>query len=113
MHIDLTFNLFTIPCRKMCCETIRSIFINEGKHRGEATIETVRLIADHVKFNDCQLHPDSIEVFGDYCLLIFHILLMFILFFLHVVSNRTKMSMSQYHIIADYALGLFARSFCL
>ena len=56
----------------MCCETIRSIFINEGKHRGEATIEAVRLIADHVKLNDCQLHPDSIEVCGDYCLLIFH-----------------------------------------
>uniref|UniRef100_A0A0E0LBY6 Nucleolar complex protein 3 homolog n=1 Tax=Oryza punctata TaxID=4537 RepID=A0A0E0LBY6_ORYPU len=36
---------------------------NEGKHRGEATIEAVRLIADHVKLNDCQLHPDSIEVF--------------------------------------------------
>ncbi|GJN31797.1 hypothetical protein PR202_gb20241 [Eleusine coracana subsp. coracana] len=34
-----------------------------GKHRGEATIEAVRLIADHVKLNDCQLHPDSIEVF--------------------------------------------------
>ncbi|KAG2551241.1 hypothetical protein PVAP13_9KG385300 [Panicum virgatum] len=49
--------------RKMCCGTIRSIFINEGKHRGEATIEAVRLIADHVKLNDCQLHPDSIEVF--------------------------------------------------
>ncbi|KAL6841370.1 hypothetical protein ACP4OV_028888 [Aristida adscensionis] len=49
--------------RKMCCETIQSLFINEGKHRGEATIEAVRLIADHVKLNDCQLHPDSIEVF--------------------------------------------------
>ncbi|KAL6598217.1 hypothetical protein ACP70R_046382 [Stipagrostis hirtigluma subsp. patula] len=49
--------------RKLCCETIRSLFINEGKHRGEATIEAVRLIADHVKLNDCQLHPDSIEVF--------------------------------------------------
>lgn len=49
--------------RKMCCEAIRSLFINEGKHRGEATIEAVRLIADHVKLNDCQLHPDSIEVF--------------------------------------------------
>uniref|UniRef100_J3MSE6 CCAAT-binding factor domain-containing protein n=1 Tax=Oryza brachyantha TaxID=4533 RepID=J3MSE6_ORYBR len=49
--------------RKMCCETIKSLFIDEGKHRGEATIEAVRLIADHVKLNDCQLHPDSIEVF--------------------------------------------------
>ncbi|KAL5217500.1 hypothetical protein ABZP36_018184 [Zizania latifolia] len=48
--------------RKMCCETIRSLFINEGKHRGEATIEAVRLIADHVKLNDRQLHPNSIEV---------------------------------------------------
>uniref|UniRef100_A0A0E0HRC3 Nucleolar complex protein 3 homolog n=1 Tax=Oryza nivara TaxID=4536 RepID=A0A0E0HRC3_ORYNI len=49
--------------RKMCCETIRSLFVDEGKHRGEATVEAVRLIADHVKLNDCQLHPDSIEVF--------------------------------------------------
>ncbi|GJN13150.1 hypothetical protein PR202_ga31488 [Eleusine coracana subsp. coracana] len=49
--------------RKMCYETIKSLFINEGKHRGEATIEAVRLIADRVKLNDCQLHPDSIEVF--------------------------------------------------
>ena len=57
----------------MCCETIRSIFINEGKHRGEATIEAVRLIADHVKLNDCQLHPDSIEVCGDYRLLSFKV----------------------------------------
>ncbi|WVZ86416.1 hypothetical protein U9M48_033198 [Paspalum notatum var. saurae] len=44
-------------------DVVRSLFVNEGKHRGEATIEAVRLIADHVKLNDCQLHPDSIEVF--------------------------------------------------
>jgi nucleolar complex protein 3 len=50
----------------MCCETIRSLFINEGKHRGEATIEAVRLIADRVKLKDCQLHPDSIEVYDNY-----------------------------------------------
>ncbi|THU50430.1 hypothetical protein C4D60_Mb06t20140 [Musa balbisiana] len=49
--------------RKLCCEAIRSIFSNEGKHGGEATLEAVRLIADHVKFHDCQLHPDSIDVF--------------------------------------------------
>lgn len=48
--------------RKQCCEAIRSLFRNEGKHRGEATIEAVRLIAAHVKLHDCQLHPDSIEV---------------------------------------------------
>uniref|UniRef100_A0ACD5WZR4 Uncharacterized protein n=1 Tax=Avena sativa TaxID=4498 RepID=A0ACD5WZR4_AVESA len=48
--------------RKLCCEAIRSLFRNEGKHRGEATIEAVRLIAAHAKLHDCQLHPDSIEV---------------------------------------------------
>ncbi|KAK1648504.1 hypothetical protein QYE76_066309 [Lolium multiflorum] len=48
--------------RKLCGEAIRSLFRNEGKHRGEATIEAVRLIAAHVKLHDCQLHPDSIEV---------------------------------------------------
>ncbi|RWW25751.1 hypothetical protein GW17_00009887 [Ensete ventricosum] len=42
-----------------------SIFSNEGKHGGEATLEAVRLIADHVKFHDCQLHPDSIDVSAD------------------------------------------------
>uniref|UniRef100_A0ACD5VR13 Uncharacterized protein n=1 Tax=Avena sativa TaxID=4498 RepID=A0ACD5VR13_AVESA len=48
--------------RQLCSEAIRSLFRNEGKHRGEATIEVVRLIAAHVKLHDCQLHPDSIEV---------------------------------------------------
>ncbi|MBA0573743.1 hypothetical protein Golob_001004 [Gossypium lobatum] len=36
--------------------------VSEGKHGGEATVEAVRLIADHVKVHDCQLHPDSVEV---------------------------------------------------
>ncbi|WOL12256.1 nucleolar complex protein [Canna indica] len=49
--------------RKLCCEAIRSLFLNEGKHGGEATLEAVRLIADQVKFHQCQLHPDSIDVF--------------------------------------------------
>ncbi|XP_072978167.1 nucleolar complex-associated protein 3 [Typha angustifolia] len=49
--------------RKLCCETIKSLFANEGKHGGEATLQAVRLIADHVKFHDCQLHPDSVYVF--------------------------------------------------
>ncbi|XP_022147948.1 nucleolar complex protein 3 homolog [Momordica charantia] len=50
--------------RKLCCGAIKSLFINEGKHGGEATVEAVRLIANHVKYHDCQLHPDSIEPFG-------------------------------------------------
>lgn len=49
--------------RTLCCSTIKSLFLNEGKHAGEATVEAVRLIADLVKANNCELHPDSIEVF--------------------------------------------------
>ncbi|PQM36090.1 nucleolar complex protein 3 homolog [Prunus yedoensis var. nudiflora] len=49
--------------RKLCCSTIKSLFTNEGKHDGEATVEAVQLIADHVKAHNCQLHPDSVEVF--------------------------------------------------
>ncbi|GAB4827335.1 hypothetical protein Ancab_034222 [Ancistrocladus abbreviatus] len=49
--------------RKLSSSTIQSLFTNEGKHGGEATVEAVHLIADHVKKHDCQLHPDSIEVF--------------------------------------------------
>ncbi|XP_022717551.1 nucleolar complex protein 3 homolog isoform X3 [Durio zibethinus] len=48
--------------RRLCCAAIKSLFTNEGKHGGEATVEAVRLIADHVKAHDCQLHPDSVEV---------------------------------------------------
>ncbi|KAL6196780.1 hypothetical protein ACLB2K_032394 [Fragaria x ananassa] len=49
--------------RKLCCSTVKSLFTNEGKHGGEATVEAVRLIANYVKARNCQLHPDSIEVF--------------------------------------------------
>ncbi|XP_021774492.1 nucleolar complex protein 3 homolog [Chenopodium quinoa] len=49
--------------RKFCSTTIQSIFKNEGKHGGEATVETVQRIADLVRIHDCQLNPDSIEVF--------------------------------------------------
>ncbi|CAL1409404.1 unnamed protein product [Linum trigynum] len=49
--------------RKVSCDTIKSLFMNEGKHGGEATIEAVRMIADRVKALNCQMHPDSIEVF--------------------------------------------------
>lgn len=47
--------------RKLCCSTVKSLFTNEGKHGGEATVEAVRLIANYVKARNCQLHPDSIE----------------------------------------------------
>lgn len=48
--------------RRLCCATIKSLFTNEGKHGGQATVEAVRLIADHIKAHNCQLHPDSVEV---------------------------------------------------
>ncbi|KAH1230827.1 Nucleolar complex protein 3 [Glycine max] len=49
--------------RKLCCSTIKSLFENEGKHGGEVTVEAVRLIANHVKAHNCQMHPDSVGVF--------------------------------------------------
>jgi nucleolar complex protein 3 len=49
--------------RRLCCSTIRYLFSNEGKHGGELTVQAVRLIADHVKAHNCQLHPNAIEVF--------------------------------------------------
>uniref|UniRef100_A0A1J3H6F4 Nucleolar complex protein 3-like protein n=1 Tax=Noccaea caerulescens TaxID=107243 RepID=A0A1J3H6F4_NOCCA len=49
--------------RRLCCSTIRSLFSNEAKHGGELTMQAVRLIADLVKSQNCQLHPNSIEVF--------------------------------------------------
>ncbi|KAL6546976.1 hypothetical protein OROMI_022697 [Orobanche minor] len=49
--------------RKLCCTTVKSLFTDEGKHGGEATVEAVRMIADLVKAHNCQLHPDSVEVF--------------------------------------------------
>ncbi|KAK6929006.1 CCAAT-binding factor [Dillenia turbinata] len=52
-----------VVVRTLCCAALKSIFTNEGKHGGEATVEAVKMIADHVKANGCLLHPDSIEVF--------------------------------------------------
>ncbi|CAA3011540.1 nucleolar complex 3 homolog [Olea europaea subsp. europaea] len=49
--------------RNLCCATVKSLFINEGKHGGEATVEAVHMIAELVKTHDCQLHPDSVQVF--------------------------------------------------
>ncbi|XP_027063917.1 nucleolar complex-associated protein 3 isoform X1 [Coffea arabica] len=49
--------------RKLCCATVKSLFEHEGKHGGEATVEAVKMIAELVKVHNCQLHPDSIDVF--------------------------------------------------
>ncbi|KAL9227072.1 hypothetical protein vseg_002809 [Gypsophila vaccaria] len=49
--------------RRRCAATIQSLFTNEAKHGGEATVEVVQLISELVKIHECQLHPDSIEVF--------------------------------------------------
>ncbi|KAL1556052.1 nucleolar complex-associated protein 3 isoform X2 [Salvia divinorum] len=49
--------------RKLCCTAVKSLFTNEGKHGGEVTVEAVRRIAELVKGHNCQLHPDSLEVF--------------------------------------------------
>ncbi|KAF8037855.1 hypothetical protein BT93_B0637 [Corymbia citriodora subsp. variegata] len=48
--------------RKLCCNTIKSLFTNEGKHGGEVTGAAIRLIAHYVKAHNCQMHPDSIQV---------------------------------------------------
>ncbi|KAL1559864.1 Nucleolar complex-associated protein 3 [Salvia divinorum] len=49
--------------RKLCCTTVKSLFIDEGKHGSEVTVEAVRRIAELVKTHNCQLHPNSLEVF--------------------------------------------------
>uniref|UniRef100_A0A1D1YM11 Nucleolar complex protein 3 n=1 Tax=Anthurium amnicola TaxID=1678845 RepID=A0A1D1YM11_9ARAE len=54
--------------RKLCCESVKSLFGNEGKHGGKAILEAVELISNLVKIHDCQLHPDCVEVF---CSLVF------------------------------------------
>ena len=59
--IEISCFCLTID-RKLCCSTIKSLFENEGKHGGEVTVEAVRLIADHVKAHNCQMHPDSVGV---------------------------------------------------
>jgi hypothetical protein len=46
----------------MSCDAIRSLFQNEGKHGGLATVEAVEMIADFVKTGECLLHPDIVEV---------------------------------------------------
>ncbi|KAL9296701.1 hypothetical protein ACSQ67_022597 [Phaseolus vulgaris] len=53
----------TILLGKLCWSAVKSLFTNEGKYGGEVTVEAVRLIADYVKAYNCQLHPDSVDVF--------------------------------------------------
>lgn len=50
-------------CRKMCCDAVKSLFQNEGKHGGGATVEAVEMIADLVKTENCVLRPDVVQVF--------------------------------------------------
>ncbi|EFJ11960.1 hypothetical protein SELMODRAFT_125068, partial [Selaginella moellendorffii] len=38
-----------------------SLFKNERKHGGEATVEAVQLIADYVKESDCNVQPDVLQ----------------------------------------------------
>ncbi|KAH7415725.1 hypothetical protein KP509_14G058300 [Ceratopteris richardii] len=49
-------------CRKLSCNAIQSLFLNEGKHGGSATVEAVEMIAELVKTENCMLRPDVIEV---------------------------------------------------
>lgn len=58
----LLHNLVLVFGRKLCCATVKSLFMEEGKHDGEATLEAVKMIAELVKSHNCQLHPDSVEV---------------------------------------------------
>lgn len=46
----------------MSCEAVRTIFENEAKHGGHATLEAVQLIADFVKLKNCRAHPDVVKV---------------------------------------------------
>lgn len=46
----------------MCCQAIKGLFLNPGKHGGEATVEAVQLIADFVRLRNCQLPPDLVQV---------------------------------------------------
>eukprot|EP01018_Ginkgo_biloba_P030125 Gb_30922 [translate_table: standard] len=59
LHMSSTDDL----SRKLSCAAVRSIFLDEGKHGGEATLQAAQLIADFVKLHRCHLHPDTIEVF--------------------------------------------------
>lgn len=54
--------LYKCLCRNLSAAAVRSLFLNEGKHGGEATVEAVELIADFVKRHHCRLHPNTIEV---------------------------------------------------
>ncbi|CAM6103085.1 unnamed protein product [Calypogeia fissa] len=47
----------------MCCQAIKGLFVNPGKHGDEATVEAVQLIADFVRLRNCHLPPEVIQVF--------------------------------------------------
>lgn len=71
----------------MCCEAIKSLFKNEGKHGGEGTVRAVRLIAQLVKSRDCHLHPDSIYVCNNK---LFIVLVQFLILLGEVMFNKVE-----------------------
>ncbi|XP_078437025.1 binding protein [Wolffia australiana] len=72
-HFNFSGNLLTVivknmsssddMIRKLCCDSMKTLFGNEGKHGGQPTLDAVQQISFLVKDNDCQLHPDCAEVF--------------------------------------------------
>lgn len=50
---------------RLACDAVRSLFKNEAKHGGEATVEAVQLIAELVKSRRYRVRPCVVEVFMD------------------------------------------------
>ncbi|KAG0625935.1 hypothetical protein M758_2G089700 [Ceratodon purpureus] len=49
----------------LACDAVKSLFKNEAKHGGEATVEAVQLIAELVKSRRYRVRPAVVEVFLD------------------------------------------------
>jgi nucleolar complex protein 3 len=47
---------------KLACDAVKSLFKNEAKHGGEATVEAVQLIAELVKSRRYRVRPSVVEV---------------------------------------------------
>lgn len=47
---------------KLACDAIKSLFKNEPKHGGEATVEAVQLVAELVKSRRFRVRPAVVEV---------------------------------------------------
>lgn len=46
----------------MSCDAIKSLFQNEARHGGEATVEAVQLITELVKERRCRVRSSVVEV---------------------------------------------------